>query len=190
MTAPRRYEKSLPDLPAVAVPDWVLLRRLEELFRPYVPTKSADAYWLFTARDSRGEYSARTVDELRQEVEEQEEPPSEVRLYVDDAGSSAQPGRPWYELGVTLGSDASRGLLYSTDEPMVNHVATRLRELFGQAARRAKTAESVRAQNGTRPESQQPPPSASFWLRHLTTVIVGTMSTVAGGVILYLIFGR
>lgn len=188
MTTPRKFEKSLPDLPPVPVPDWELLRRLEDLFQPYVPSVNTGGYWLFTARDSRGEYSARTVDELRQEVEQQEEPPDEVRVYVENG--SPQLGAPWYELGVTAGSSASRGLLYSTEEPMVNHVATRLRELFGQAVRRAEAGEHEPAQNGALPGPQQTTSGASFWMRHLSAVIVGTVSTVAGGVILYLILGH
>jgi hypothetical protein len=188
VTTPRKFEKSLPDLPPVPVPDWELLRRLEELFQPYVPNMNTGGYWLFTARDSRGEYSARTVDELRQEVEKQEEPPDEVRVYVDNGSPPA--GGPWYALGVTAGSNASRGLLYSTDEPVVNHVATRLRELFGQAARRAEAREHEPAQNGALARMQQTSLGTSFWMRHLTAVIVGTVSTVAGGVILYVILGH
>jgi hypothetical protein len=189
VTTPRKFEKSLPDLPPIPVPDWELLRRLEELFQPYVPSVNTGGYSLFTARDSRGEYSARTVDELRQEVEKQEEPPDEVRVYVDNG--SPQLGGPWYELGVTAGSSASRGLLYSSDEPMVNHVATRLRELFGQAARRAEAGEHGPAQNGALPGLHQTTTGgASFWMRHLSAVIVGTVSSVAGGVILYLILGH
>jgi hypothetical protein len=188
VTVPRKFEKSLPDLPPVPVPDWELLGRLEELFQPYVPSVNTGGHWLFTARDSRGEYSARTVDELREEVEKQEELPDEVRVYVDNR--SPQLGGPWYELGVTVGSSASRGLLYSTDEPMVNHVATRLRELFGQAVRRAETREHEPAQNGALAGPQQTTPLVSFWMRHLSAVIVGTVSTVGGGVILYLILGH
>jgi hypothetical protein len=188
VTTPRRFEKSLPDLPPVAVPDWELLRRLEELFRPYVPSLTSGGYWLLTAHDSRGEYSARTVDELRLEVEKQEEPPDEVRVYVDSG--SPLLGGPWYELGVTAGSSASRGLLYSTDEPMVNHVATRLRELFSQAARRTEARGREPTQSGALARSQQTTPDASFLMRHLSASVVGTVSTVVGGVILYLILGH
>lgn len=187
MTTPRRFEKSLSDLPRVAVPDWELLSRLEDLFRPYVPSMNTGGYWLFTARDSRGEYSAGTVDELRQEVEQQEEPPSEVRLYVDSG--SPYLGGAWYELGVTAGSDGSRGLLYSSDEQIVNHMATRLRELFAQAERRAQAGQRQTGQNGALSERKQEALNASFWMRHVTALTVGTLSTVTGGAILYLIFG-
>jgi hypothetical protein len=190
VTTPRRFEKSLPDLPAVAVPDWELLSRLEDLFRPYVPSVTTGGYWLFTARDSRGEYNARTIDELRQEVERQEEPPSEVRVYVD-SGSPHLVGT-WYELGVTAGSDASRGLLYSTDERIVNHIATRLRELFVQAQRRGEARQGRPRRNGelAKLDTAGYVADPSFWMRHVTALAVGTLSTVVGGVILYLIFGH
>jgi hypothetical protein len=193
VAAPRTFEKSLPDLPGVPILDWELLNRLQDLFGPYLPSATPETQWLFRAHDNRGEYVARSVTELREEAEAQEEPPDSVRLFV--ASDNSLHAGPWYELGVTVRMDGSHGLLLSSDEQIVNHVSTRLRELFGQAARRSETTVK-HAPNGrgdAEPAAlaprQQTAPSGSFWTKHLTEFAVGATATVVGGLILYFLIG-
>ena len=119
------------NLPGVHVPDWDLLARLEELFRPYRPIKSEPGgARILSAKDSRGSYDAATVDELREQAEAQDEPPRSLTVMV--AGHTIH-GKH-YELAVTAAPDRSYAGLYSDDEAMVNHVAARLLELFARAA--------------------------------------------------------
>src|SRR4051812_5667509 len=93
------FRRALPDLPGVALDDWDLLRRLQDLFDPYRPVRSkVPGYDLLTATDSRSSYSATNIDELREEIEKQDEPPESIRLYV--AGKTVFGNE--YELGITL----------------------------------------------------------------------------------------
>jgi hypothetical protein len=193
VAAPRTFEKSLPDLPGVPVLDWELLNRLQDLFRPYLPSATPETHWLFRAHDNRGEYVARSVNELREEAEAQEEPPDSVRLFV--ASDNSLHTGPWYELGVTVRIDGSNGLLLSSDEQIVNHVSTRLRELFGQAVRRRETVvEPVpngrgHAEPAVLTPRQLTAPRKSFWMEHLVEFAVGATATVVGGLILYFLLG-
>lgn len=126
----RQFHREL-NLPGVRIPDWDLLARLEELFRPYRPVRSEQgAGRILSAKDSRGSYDAATVSELREQAEAQDEPLQSMSVMV--AGKTVY-GKH-YDLAVTAAADRSYAGLYSDDEPMVNHVATRLLELFGRAA--------------------------------------------------------
>lgn len=126
----RSFHREL-NLPGVEVPDWELLARLEELFRPYRPVKSVPGgERILSAKDSRGSYDAATVSELRDQADAQDEPPHSMSVMV--AGKNVY-GKH-YDLAVTAAADRSYAGLYSDDESMVTHVATRLLELFGRAA--------------------------------------------------------
>ena len=78
----RTYKKDLDDLPVVLSLrglDWALLQRIEDLLRPYVrPDRRNDL--TFAASDSRGIYDAKTVDDLRAEVDGQEERPDYITI--------------------------------------------------------------------------------------------------------------
>lgn len=126
----RQFHREI-NLPGVRLPDWDLLARLEELFRPYRPIKSEPGGGrILSAKDSRGSYDAATVSELREQAETEDEPPQSMSVMV--AGKTVY-GKH-YDLAVTAAADRSYAGLYSDDESMVNHVAKRLQELFARAA--------------------------------------------------------
>jgi predicted nucleotide-binding protein len=114
----RNYRKTLM-LPSVEVPEWDLLERLSDLLRPYGLVE-------IHAEDSRGSYSARDLDALRAEVSERDEAPKTVDVHTD-----AFLGRNATSIRVlTSNLMGSEAWLSSRDETTVNHVATRLQELF------------------------------------------------------------
>ena len=178
-------------MPAVQVPDWELLRRLDELFRPYGPPEGP----CFTAEDTRGAYTADGVDELQREVERQEQAPDEISVYVNEGG---KPG-PRYDLGVTAARhrSPSPALFVSTDEAIVDHFAKRTQELFSAATERAG-GNTMGGQERTAlspfPSARTPPVVETksvrdFVVDHTVALVVTVVGTVAGGAILYLLFG-
>jgi hypothetical protein len=153
----RRYTCSLPDLSGVARDDWELLARVQQLFEPYRPIVSGREGWHpFTATDTRGEYTAATVDHLRELVAEQDDAPSDIRLFV--AGRTVYGDD--YELGVILSPSESRALLYSDSEAIVDHVATRLRALLGDREEEDKHAPATRAAGGATPAARVSEPTS------------------------------
>jgi hypothetical protein len=71
-------------LPAVPIPDWDLVSRLDDLFRPYLPAPTANARFapLFRASGARGRYVADNAAELRKLVEAQEQLPTGISRYA------------------------------------------------------------------------------------------------------------
>lgn len=119
------------DLPQVHVPDWDLIARLDHLLRPYLPVTTGEPMPMYYALDSRGAHDAQTADDLRQEVDAQEESPDTVRVTLV---SPAMPDQRFVNayMSSTLGTG---GRVQSEDEAFVNHVSTRIRELGGSANR-------------------------------------------------------
>ena len=190
----RTYSRSIDPVRGVPVLDWTLLERLEELFQPYVPNLDVGRYNLFAAEDHRGSYTAATAEELRREVERQEEEPYEVRLYV---GDMMKREALRFDLGVRIDSHAATGLFISSSEETVVLFNTRAEELFEQSARRAGSMaraveqhaprDALRTESSNVKASVETPP---FWMQHTVPLVVGITSTVVGGAILLLLFGH
>ena len=190
----RRYQKQLSDLPEVEVPDWVLLEKLDALVGPYRDPRSG-LQLKYEAKDSRGFYSAESLKQLHSEVEKQEESPHLV--IVDLWGGEV---RVAVTMSRSKGSDA---LVHSDDEAFVNHVSTRIRELFAKAAipTTAPTPEPTpapalptRSQDQLPVRPSQPPQQSSFWKQHgtpsLISIFTGLIVTVGGGAILIWLLGN
>jgi hypothetical protein len=181
----RIYARQL-DLPGVTVGDWELLARLEKLFDPYRPIVSdRGGYEMFSANDSRGEYTAVTVDALRAQALEQDEPPGTIRIFV--AGKTDY-GKE-YELGVELREGNSSALLRSEAEEIVDHVAVQLRHLLTHDRRYGASTEPA-----VEPAVVPPPPTPSakeppwrWWQLVLRVVNHQWFIQVVGGLIVLLV---
>ena len=170
-------------MPGVAIPDWELLRHLEALFKPQLPINRTGGISLFHVEDARGEYTALTVDELRQEMEQQPDAPESIRLYVD----GRTPFGDVYELGVTLAERSCTSLFISTNEELVTHFNTRVEELVAAAASRQSGDASIRG--GAKESAEQPQslPVATrsegptWWTEHVMTPLL--VSVIAGVIV-------
>jgi hypothetical protein len=198
----REFREDLDKLPKVGMPDWDLLSRIEDLLNPYRPNDQR----IFKAEDSRGSYDAETAEELRREVEAQEEPPQAFIVQMHDTGRV---------VALRISDIGSRGTVVSDDEAFVNHVSTRLRELFLRAYVAIAPPEAFeqgasfgRPEPERRPEPQVRYGSAevefkldpqlsepastqpSFWAQHAATLVVTVVGTIIAGAILIWIFGN
>lgn len=154
------YTEKLDDLPRVAVPDWELLERLEELLEPYRGGEPFIQVW-----DSRSEYGAGSVEELRALIEAQGAPPKTIRF-----GFSG----PQVESVVVYTSTflGSGGHVYSADEATVNQLAARIRDVFALAPTRLE------------PEPPLVEREATFWERHGTRIERWALAIVPGLILL------
>lgn len=124
----RDYKREVIERRRIDPADWVLLERLEALLRPYLGhVKHAELR--FKASDKRGSYDAETVNELRREAETQEGLPHQMEVDL------RVPGNGWVTLYV-MDAPLSRAWINSPDEAFVNHVTTRITDLFEQAVGR------------------------------------------------------
>jgi len=142
----RTYEKS-DTLPAVAVPDWLLIQRLVELFEQYGEV-------LMQGRDPRGPYNVLgNFEEFRAGVEAQDDPPESIFVRV----IGAVPGSPGLDVFASAVTSAAwNGCMFnvtSEDEATVNHVSTRTRELFASARSRFLENTPTEEVAGGRPAS-------------------------------------
>lgn len=205
----RQYRVDLDDLPEVQIPDWDLLARIEELISPYETDDPDFEERIYSADDSRGTYDAGTVEELREEAAKQEEPPRGIAIHL---------GSPHHSINLRMPKDLNpRAILISDDEAVVNHIATRLRELFAMAAIPKATTqiegasfpvpvsheeewrkvwpepEPEQHRLGTAETEFQPQatqsPQPSFWSQHILTLIMTVVGGVIVGLILALILG-
>lgn len=137
---PRVFSEDFYDLPTVEVCDWELWARLEELVGPHMPAVYMSP--LFFATDSRGQYDAGNLAALRAEVEQQEEPPNTIRMTM----SSGHEAGLFFNVytSTTVGTG---GRVQSGDEAIVNHVAARVRDLYGLAAQRLSEDPAPAAQD-------------------------------------------
>lgn len=174
--AGRVYEERFFDLPLVAVPDWELCERLEKLLTqgglpvgiPLLEALGSSATW--TARDARGEYRDKTLADFRRAVNEQEQPPHTIQLVWQGTEGMVN-----VYASTTIGSGGS---VQSRNEAFVNHVATRVRELYAQAAERLAEPELVLAE--PLPEPSSPEPSAfRRFLYAPWTIAIGSALVVA-----------
>jgi hypothetical protein len=133
------FKRPLRDLPIVQLPDWELLRRLEELLRPHEDPDQAERRWLFGAEDARSSYSASTVDELESLVAGRELPPDEiqVRLWAMSGGRSKY-------VRLVMKETYTLGEIASEDEPFADHMKLRIVALFDQARLRREAPEAKR----------------------------------------------
>ena len=156
---PRTFSETLYDLPSVAVPDWELLERLEELFRPHMPMMTWPGLRPWHVWDDRGEYDAANVDELRSAVGQQELPPTTIRL-----------GFSTFELDIVKvyvsTSLGSGGEIESRDEQFVHHHVARVRKLFSLAAERFDAPNPPAPPPLPTPEPATAPSSPPFWQQH------------------------
>lgn len=190
----RQFHQEL-NLPGVHVPDWDLLARLEELFRPYRPIKSGSGgARILSAKDSRGSYDAATVAELREHAEAQEEPPHSVSVMV--AGKTVY-GKH-YDLAVTAAPGRSYAGLYSEQEEMVTHVATRLLDLFARAA--SSKGDGIAYEpnadgTGLMLHITTPGAHRARWTRPLRAFLydswtIGFGTVILGGIVLWILIGK
>jgi hypothetical protein len=153
----RTYKKELDNLPKVEVPDWELLRRLEELVNPYRDLTSSLLPPPFSASDKRGTYDAYSAEELQAEAEAQEESPHSINIWLVGEDRAMR---------LDMGKDTgSHGVVTGTDAAFVNHVSTRIQELFLRAY--VATAPPSAFESGTsfgQPEPEpKPGPEPEKW---------------------------
>ena len=185
------------------MPDWDLMARIDELLAPYRTDDPDFDERIYSADDSRGTYDAVTVEELREEAAKQEEPPNALSVSLGAPGT-------YMNLRMYKGSTA-RAIIASEDEAVVNHVATRLRELFALAAIPKATTQIEGASFGRLEDEwsaawPEPEPlrfdtntaemefhltdlaaaeeRSSAWKQHAPSVITQVVSAVIGGLIL------
>jgi hypothetical protein len=160
----RIFTEDFHDLPRTLVPDWDLLAHLNDLFLGNTLRESDSVTWYAT--DARGVYESQDFADFRKEAEQQERPPHTIRLTYgaseDDFTSRM--------LNVYISTEiGSGGRIASGDETVVNHVATRVRELFEIAAQRVPRDDNqdldARYENVVI-DVQPVPRKERFWRRH------------------------
>ena len=155
----RIFSEKLHDLPSVAVPDWELLERLDELFRPQMPMMTWPGLRPWQVWDDRGEYDAANFDELRSAVGKQESPPTTIRLGFST--SKLDIVRVYTSTSLGSGGD-----IESHDEQFVHHHVARVRKLFSLAAARYEVPTPPVPPPLPTPEPVTAPSSPPFWKQH------------------------
>lgn len=130
--AVRIHDGLLDDLPAVAIPNWDLLGKLEDIIRGAWPA----ALVSFVAIDRAGSYRAPSIESLNEAVEAAEHDPHEIHIYVDTNGDDRctvlmQNHRP------------SRADVHSTSQMVVDHFVARVQEAFREHRQRPPTYEEL-----------------------------------------------
>lgn len=119
MGVQRVYEESFSDLPTVRVPDWDLLDKLGDLLRPY-----GRLGFEYQVRDARGQYAAANTANLRKEIEARGTPLQTLSVLSYGADGT------WLAVYMSPGWLGFGATIKSPEEPVKNHVAARLREIF------------------------------------------------------------
>jgi hypothetical protein len=148
VAVPRRFDRTIDDLPAADPLDWTLIEKLGELLNSVAVEGDSAEY---EAHDRRGTVEQSTFEAFRQEVEELDEAPHSTTVMLDSDTF----------VRVTWGGHRLLAvILFGSNEKNVNHVEATLRYLFGRAANRREARQQEEARAAARQQVQSAPAPA------------------------------
>jgi hypothetical protein len=192
----RQFRRKV-DLRGIELPDWDFITRTSELLRRYADAENEESFSL-RGSDSRGSYSALTLDAFRTEQSERGVDLGGIQIRVHGRDKH---GFFMHSVECTRSGWGSAEFL-GGDEVVVNGIAARVEQLAGAAKACLKAKEQAAAREEAERQAQEAaaqtassvastrgrPPPTRWWNHPWTVTIVGgTIAAIIAGLVLLIV---